>query len=239
MNPVNIDNPLYKDTRLEEIDIILPSHTSITQIQTMHSLVNSPTVLPVRDKETVWKEVHMDMLNDILSSGKIQPKYRHKFPRRFWNIFSTAVCLPTCCAPCVAWDCACCCLSIACDNPCKWGCMFSAVQRVCDETYEDTRQTKIKSVVSTDISVQVLRFVCDSYIAAFETQVATRTVEGSRKANIIRAKVFDILRVYGPISCFGLKDDGNIDRLKHIVAELPNMYITRQTSIVGNMPKLG
>lgn len=189
----------------------------------MHKLLNSGTVLPVVDKEKVWKDVHMEMLHDIVNSGKIQPKYRHKFPRRFWNIFSTILCMPTCCAPCVAWDCTCCCLSLVCDNPCKWGCMFEAVQRVCDETYEDTRQTKIKSIYSSDISVQILNFVCNAYIAAFDTQVATKTLEGSRKANVIRAKVFDILRVYGPFNCLGLKDDGNIDRVRKIVAELPTM----------------
>lgn len=200
--------------------------------------MNSQAISPYFEKESVWKSIHLERLREIVHQGRIQPKYKHKPGRRFWNVISTAVCIPTCCLPCVAWDTACCCMSVCCDHPFKWGCTCTAVSEVCNESFKDTRDVQLTAITSEDISIFVMQHVCTEYLRAFDHQVALRTVDSARKANIIRSELFAIIRKYTPgFKYITLRDDGDINKVRNIVHNLKDVYSTPQGKFMEQCPR--
>lgn len=179
------------------------------------------------DNELQWKNALQSMLYDIQCYGDVKPQYKISTPRRFWNVVSTTVCCTTVCGTCLMWDCICCTASLCCfkKNPFKWGCAFKGIAQVCDETFADQRNEVLKNTKPRHISCDAMMTVCNEYLTAFDTYVNEKNAKSAKKANIIREKLFDILRVYTPnFRYISLHDDGDIDLIRQIVKDLPNVY---------------
>jgi hypothetical protein len=195
---------------------------------TSSRVIPSTETLHVDDSR--WKEIHMQILQDIIHFGCIKPQYKASTCKRCWNIGSTAVCCTTICSSCLVWDCFCCMASVIClrSNPCRWGCTFRAIARVCDETYEDEREVQLKKFNWKNVSYKALREVCVAYLAEFDQQVSYKNAAGGKRANIIREKLFEMLRKYTPaLKYCTLKDNGDIQVVRNIIdTELHKLYYT-------------
>lgn len=178
------------------------------------------------EKSKEWRKLNMDMLDEIIQYGHVKNHYKMGTPRRTWNVISTTMCCSTVCSPCMAWDCMCCTMSLLCrSNPFKWGLAFHGIAQFCNETFEDTRLTKLSMFTSKDITCLSMQTVCNAYLAAFDAQIALKTTQGAKRANIIRERLFHIIQLYAPGFKYAhTRDDGDIDKLRHIVKGLPDEY---------------
>lgn len=211
----------------------IPRSGTIFESSSPVSVMASPTLMVNDDhnssdneKNKTWKQIHTEFLDEIVAHAHIKKHYKMSAPRRIWNVVSTALCCSTVCSPCLAWDCVCCTLSLCCkSNPCRWGIAFESVGRLCEDTFVDTRMEKLKNIKSKDITCQSMQSICAAYLSAFDAQLALKTVEGAKRANIIREKLVRIISIYGPGFKYALmKDDGNIDNLRQTINELPAEY---------------
>jgi hypothetical protein len=177
-------------------------------------------------KNEQFKTFMLQKLNEIKEHGHVVKQYKISGPRRFWNVLSTALCCTTVCSPCLAWDCACCCLSAVCcnNNPFKWGLTFQTIAKTCDDTFEDERENTLDTYKSRIITNDTIVEVGKTFLQEFDAQIQTQTVQGAKKANIIRYELVCIIRRFGPFKYFALQDDGNIETLKKIInVEIPTL----------------
>lgn len=160
----------------------------------------------------------LQKLDEIKTYGRVMPHYKLSAPRRCWNVTSTTLCCGTCCAPCLAWDFACCCLSAVCSkNPFRWGLSFQTIAKTCDDTFADERENALCKYKFKEVSYAIVGDVGEAYIQEFDRQIQTQTVQGAKKANMIRAELASIIRRFGPAKYCVFQDDGNIETLKMII----------------------
>ncbi len=176
--------------------------------------------------QEIWEKHYMDMLNEVLSSGKKQIKYKHSTITRIFNVCAITSCSMTCCAPCIMWDCMCCCVSFCMKkNPFKWGVGFDFISNSCKDTFEDKRESVLNGIklkhLTKDLVMKVLRI----YLEKYDTCLAMNTIDGARKANIIRVMMVYIIRKYSPgFEYMMLKDDGDILKIRDIIKTLPSKF---------------
>lgn len=205
----------------------LPNTTSASnpnKLEEMSSVV--PTNTPSKSIPEIWEAHYMDMLNEVLASGKTQKKYKNSTVKRVLSVFSITGCSLTFCSPCIFWDCMCCCVSVCMkNNPFKWGAGFEFVSKSCEDTFEDTRVKDLNEIKLKNLNKTVIMNVLRTYLQKFDECIATKTVEGSRKANILRAIMVDIIRKYSPgFEYMMLRDDGDTLKLREIIRDLPAKF---------------
>lgn len=235
---ININIQLYLGVYLFLYRIIMASNNKVHPLACSTLVVSDPSDCykpvvtsslssDITEKEGQWKNALKNMLHEIQCYGDVKPQYKIGTPRRFWNVLSTAVCCTTVCGTCLMWDCVCCTVSLCClkKNPFKWGCAFHGISQACDDTFADKRKDLLKNIKPRHISCTAMMEVCNEYLAAFDTYVSEKNAKSAKKANIIREQLFDILRVYTPnFRYISLHDNGNIDLIRQIVTDLPNVY---------------
>ena len=190
---------------------------------------NITRVLPLNNENPseIWKDIYMKRLEEILSLGKVVPKYKYSTPMRIYNVIITSLCCTTLCSPCLLWDCVCGMLSCICKNPCKYGCTCMVITKTMDKTFEDLEKTKLSNIKVLHIEYDCLKTVCDAYISAFNTCISKKTVVDSKKANIIREQLVQIIRKYTPTFKYVFYEDtGNIEDIISIVNKLPLLYVS-------------
>jgi len=174
----------------------------------------------------IWERHHIDMLNEVLNSGKKQVKYKNSTASRIFGVCTITSCSMTCCAPCIIWDCMCCCVSICMKkNPFKWGIGFDFVTNSCKNTFEDTRTSVLDEIKLKHLNKDLVISVLKMYLEKYDECLASKTVDGARKANIIRVMIVTIIRKYSPgFEYMMLRDDGDILKIREIIKHLPAKF---------------
>ena len=197
------------------------------EIDTMLANASAKVVPGISQKAVVWKEMFMAILKEILGGQGIVKKYKHGLGARIGAVVMTGLCATTCCSPCVLWDCLCCCLT-ACvckKNPFNWGTGFKFIEESCNETFYDERKETMKQIGARDLPKHVFMSVIDAYMMEFDKLVAMREAGAAKKANQIRAMAVHIIANYSPgYKYMNLKDDGNVEKLREIIKEIPSRY---------------
>lgn len=159
------------------------------------------------------------MLQEIQTTGKVQPKYLHPTLKRCCATTTTVCCLTTFCLPCVLWDTLCCCLSVCFrKNPCRWGASYQFADKMYETTHLDTRVQELKTISRMEIQPNDIYHIAISYYDAF--QEALRNKKPSQ-ANIIRAELVTLLSKYSPIIDHAfLQDNGDLLLLQFAITEL-------------------
>lgn len=171
-----------------------------------------------------WKRYYLEILDEVFKSAEIKKKYKHSLCSRIFYTIMTPIGAAVCCGPCIAWDCACCCLSLCCKNPFKYGAGIKCVSDSCDAIYEDERVKWIedfrKRILNTypDELRVALHDLCMVYLDKFKECIK----EGkAREANMIRGLIVDMIKLYAHgIKYLLLKDDGNIEKLEDVIRSL-------------------
>lgn len=185
------------------------------------------------DINEIWKRIFLERLDNVVKFAKVKPKYKLSAFRRAYNMLSTCLCCITCCSPCLAWDCCCGCFNIVCKHPFRYGCTCKVIAKTIDDTYEDTYEKYLSNLKSKDIDYTTMHSVCIEYIKSFDALISEKSVEASRKANIIREMLVYIIARYSPgFKYMMLKDSGNMDELRNIVNnELYLLYQNNYTNL--------
>ena len=175
----------------------------------------------MKTKSDLWKNHQIDMLNEILQTGTVQPKYLHSRGKRCRAVFYSSLLATTCCIPCFIWDGICCCVSVVVkENPCRWGFSCTFFDNFCKETYHDTRQKELQMIKRTDVYPEHLYQVAQAYLQAFDTTLKNNN---PKIANQLRADLVYLIAKYSNnINHTFLQDNGDILFLRHIVEELRN-----------------
>lgn len=174
-----------------------------------------------------WDKHYNAILAEILEEGQLKPRYKKSLPRRIMEIITTALCTGTCCVPCVLWDCLCCTMYNCCGCAAKHGLATQFVSKACSDIHEDSRKTELAAIKQAYIPQDVMVKMCNRYMAEFDRCVASHTPTDSRRANMIRAVLVDILRLFSPgFQNSFLIDDGNIANVRAALDRLPTLYAT-------------
>jgi hypothetical protein len=97
------------------------------------------------------------------------------------------------------------------------------------ETFEDTNETVLKNVPKSGIEYPVMKEVCEAYLTAFDKNVKEHTPSSAKKANIIRETLVKIIKFSTPgFQYMTLKDTGDIEDLRKIVANLGTYYVSQR-----------
>lgn len=173
---------------------------------------------------SLWEKHYIDMLNEILTSGNIKPKYKHSVGGRVGHTFLLSIftgTMFTFCLPCVFID-----FGTACfkkDKPKS----VRFVSATYDDIYEDIRRKDLRNIKLTDLTKAVIMRVVLKYLQAFDACLAEKTEIGAKQANIIRCELVSIISQYGPGAKYVmLRDDGDMSTLRGIIMRLPYEYIS-------------
>jgi len=176
--------------------------------------MNTATVTPILDFDAAWVKHQLAALDYILATGKDRPdnEYVNGKCKRAWGLVSMVLCCGTVCGPCIAWDSMCvmlkCC--IGCRSECYgMGCMCLAAS--VDELYKKHGGRNCNTIVMMRSSVTK---VGNQYLAKFDECLAQKTEEGAKRANLIRARLVEILKVTLDAK---LVDTGDISVLRKLV----------------------
>lgn len=183
------------------------------------------SVCPKMTIAEAWEAHQMSALSDILEYGTTKPRYRHSLPKRMAQIAATAFCASTFCAPCIIWDCVCCCMFNCCGCSAKHGLGTTFVQKACEETHLDTRKAHLANTRPGDLDLDTMTRVCTKYMEAFTRCAATRLPNDATKANRIRGALVTILQRYTPgYENRFIQDDGNIAAITEAIDRLPRCF---------------
>ena len=173
-------------------------------------------IVPVDDYATKWKTHQLCALQLILVTGKdkLDNAYKNGHVRRVWGVVSLACCVSTCCSPCVLWDTTCVVLNcFGCGNNC-YGCSCMCISKGMREIFMRNAEQYAYHNASIRLHRSDVIDVCKQFCVAFDTCIAQKTVEGAKKANLIRARLVEILQnTLHP----DIRDDGDINALRKIV----------------------
>lgn len=173
---------------------------------------------------SLWEQHYMDMLNEILTSGRVRSKYKHSVVGRIGQTFMLSICTGTMfmfCLPCVLLD-----FGAACFKKVKPE-SVRFVAATCNDIYEDIRMKDLSNIKMTDLTKSVIMRVILKYLQAFDACIAEKTETGARRANIIRGELVNIISHYGPGAKYVmLRDDGDMSKLREIIVRLPYEYIS-------------
>lgn len=174
------------------------------------------TIVPTNDYASEWKTHQLSALQIILITGKdkLDNAYKNGFARRTWGVMSLACCVSTVCAPCVIWDSACVVLHcFGCGTNC-YGCSCLCVSKGVDEVFQKNAPQYVSSNARVLLHKSDVLDVCKQFCVAFDTCIARKTVEDARKANLIRARLVEILQ---HTTHPDIRDDGDINALRKLV----------------------
>jgi hypothetical protein len=95
-----------------------------------------------------------------------------------------------------------------------------------DKTFEDLDEEKLLKLKNKYIEYNCLYTVCLAYLAAFDKNIKEKTVDGARKANIIRDNLVKIIKLYTPgySLFFTLNDNGDIGEIRCVINKLAHHY---------------
>ena len=193
----------------------------------MHPNANAAIVHGGPQKAVVWREVFMAILQEILVGKGVVKKYKHSLGARIGAVLTTGCIAATCCVPCIVWDCLCCCVT-ACvckSNPFKWGVGFQFLDSAWSDTFYDERKEVLKQVGARDLPKNVFMSVIGAYMNEFDKLVALREAKAAKKANEIRGVIVYMIANYSPGYKYStLTDDGDVERLRDIIKEIPTRY---------------
>ena len=178
--------------------------------------------VPVSVSET-WRQIYMDKLDDVLTSGDAKPKYKNNKCQRAYNVIVITCCATTICVPIIVYDSLCCCLSLFCHkNPFRSGCSFEYIVDSCDKTFEDQHKT-VLTACKKNIDPVVFARMCQIYLGAFDRCLVEKK---AKEANIIRGLLVEIIRGSAPgFACMYLQDDGDVNKLRRIVENYVTSYL--------------
>ncbi len=178
-------------------------------------------IIPMNEIEHTikWERHRSDILNDIIKFGNIQHKYVHGTGTRVTSVIATGICITVCCSPCIIWDSLCCVLSCCFvkNNPCKWGCTFDIIKESSKNTFKDKRISELQTVVDNIVNKKIVYNVMKKYLNTFDECIALNTVDGAKKANVIRHELF---KMYSACMLEFIKDNGDIDIIRNRINEL-------------------
>lgn len=169
-----------------------------------------------QDYAMQWRTHQLCCLQLILIKGKdkLDNSYKNGPIRRAWGIVSLFGCVATVCSPCVVWDTTCVALHcIGCGTNC-YGCSCMCVSKGIEQVYERNAPRFATFSECSRLKRSDVIDVCKQFCVAFDTCIAQKTVEGARKANLIRERLVEILsNTIHP----DIHDDGDINKLRRIV----------------------
>ena len=171
------------------------------------------------NRSHIWKTHYQTMLQEIQSTGKIQPQYLHSTPKRYCAATTAVCCLSTFLFPCLIWDTLCCCASICCKkNPCRWGAAYHFADHIHEATTLDLRKNELKTISRIEIHPEDLYYIATSYYQAFQEALTNKKAS---QANIIRAELVTLISKYSPIIDHAfLQDNGDLALLQFAITEL-------------------
>lgn len=161
-----------------------------------------------------WRVHYEGILDNILKNTVYKPEMHYSAPKRAWYICNFFACSVVCCAPCCAYDTACCISERVCGAACcPYGMYCLLGKTIVDDIYKE--KNKIAPHTTLDVSPETVRDVCKKYIIEFDLCVAKRTARDACTANSIREMLVSILQRY--LRQWNLTDDGDICKLRKIV----------------------
>jgi hypothetical protein len=167
------------------------------------------------DNILLWHRYRMEILNEIRYYGKIQNPYTYGTSKKIIRVIVIGACAVTCCSPCIVWDSICCSLSYCMkNNSCKWGYGYKIIGESCKDTFEGKRTTDLLEIPTYKINKTIFNNVMLDYLKAFNECLALGTVNGAKKANIIRGEMF---KMYSNFMTINLQDDGRIETIQRFI----------------------
>lgn len=159
------------------------------------------------------------MLQEIQSTGKVQPQYLHGAAKRCCATTTTVCCLSTIFLPCMLWDTLCCCASICYKkNPCRWGAAYKFADHMHEATTLDLRKNELKTITRVEIDPHDLYYIAHAYFQAIQHALQSSQ---PTQANIIRGELVTLISKYSPVIDHAfLEDNGDLTFLQFVISEL-------------------
>jgi hypothetical protein len=96
------------------------------------------------------------------------------------------------------------------NNPFAWGTSCKFIGESCEKTFEDQRQNDLNNISTYKVDKTIVYNVMMEYFEAFKECLALKTVDGAKKANIIRGEMF---KIYSKYTKKKWKDNGKIETI--------------------------
>lgn len=202
---------------------ILQQHSQAQEVK------NMAVPLSVDNSIAVWKSTHLKMIEDVKTHGKVIKDYAHGPCERACSTLTIFGCTITCCLPCLTWDMLCCTLDNCCcksgSNPFSYGTGVKFIDTSCTQAHADKQADKLATVDRACFMryPREVHNICVAYLAAIDEGLALKTVQGAKRANILRKMLVDVIRdTHLKIEYICLIDNGDLEKVRRIVnVEIP------------------
>ena len=111
---------------------------------------------------------------------------------------------------------------LTCENDIKskprriWNMLSSII--MCFSIMDDIITHDISNIAIKDITKNSIQYVCRTYLFTYEQQISLGTIISKKRADIIRARLVDIIRTYTPGFNYAfLKSNDDIDKIRNII----------------------
>jgi len=196
--------------------------------------------MSVNDSITAWKTIHIKMIEDVKTHGKVMKDYKNGPCERACSIFTIFGCSVTCCLPCLTWDMLCCTLDNCCcksgGNPFSYGTGVKFIDSACTQAFADNQADNLAKVNNLSFMEypKEVHNVCVAYLAAIDEGLALKTVQGAKVANILRKMLVDVIREsHLKFEYICLIDNGDLVKVRRIVnVEIPELIAKRGPTTV-------